>query len=369
MTQQVEKTDQPLTTSAVADQLLGAAGATGTRTATLSGTTTADLTAVLIALRPAQTTYSYDVRGNRTGVIPPAGGATTLTYDQANQLTAYGTSATYTYNGDGLRTAKNVSGSVTPFTWDVEGGLPLMLTEGTTSYVYGPGGLPLSQITATGAVSYYHQDNLGSTRALTNPSGVMVASYTYDAYGTLTGSTGSLANPFRYAGQYTDAETGFVYLRHRYYDPATANFLTRDPIEAITREPYEYAGGDPLNNTDPTGLCHSVSSCPKGVQAFSRVVGYGDFIRFGYYYSWKTDPGSGKKAEEALRSALLGSSAGLEVSNIDSLTQMLRSTSNVTRILKAGTRLLAKASVVLGAVGSAVDLLCSVIRYPGPHDE
>jgi hypothetical protein len=41
----------------------------------------------------------------------------------------------------------------------------------------------------------------------------------------------------------------------RFYDPATGQFLTRDPAETITREPYGYVGGNPLNMTDPTGLC------------------------------------------------------------------------------------------------------------------
>ncbi|MDQ1492339.1 MAG: hypothetical protein QOJ23_4853 [Actinomycetota bacterium] len=58
-----------------------------------------------------------------------------------------------------------------------------------------------------------------------------------------------------YAGQYTDTETGLQYLRARYYDPSTGTFLTRDPLEAQTREPYGYAGGSPLNATDPLGLC------------------------------------------------------------------------------------------------------------------
>jgi len=52
-----------------------------------------------------------------------------------------------------------------------------------------------------------------------------------------------------------DAETGFVYLRARYYDPATGQFLSRDPLVALTRAPYAYAAGNPLNQTDPTGLC------------------------------------------------------------------------------------------------------------------
>ena len=56
------------------------------------------------------------------------------------------------------------------------------------------------------------------------------------------------------SGQYTDNESGLVYLRARYYDPTTGTFLTRDPIEAQTREPYGYVNGNPLNLTDPTGL-------------------------------------------------------------------------------------------------------------------
>jgi hypothetical protein len=45
-----------------------------------------------------------------------------------------------------------------------------------------------------------------------------------------------------------------VYLRARYYDPGTGQFISRDPIEALTREPYGYTGGNPLNRTDPEGL-------------------------------------------------------------------------------------------------------------------
>ena len=55
--------------------------------------------------------------------------------------------------------------------------------------------------------------------------------------------------------EYTDAETGFVYLRPRYYDLATGQFISRDPLTAMTGAPYSYAGGNPLNETDPSGLC------------------------------------------------------------------------------------------------------------------
>lgn len=44
------------------------------------------------------------------------------------------------------------------------------------------------------------------------------------------------------------------YLRARYYDPATAQFLSRDPMVATTRSPYGYVAGNPLNQSDPWGL-------------------------------------------------------------------------------------------------------------------
>ncbi len=47
---------------------------------------------------------------------------------------------------------------------------------------------------------------------------------------------------------------GFKCLTHRFYDPTTATFLTRDPLEAATRSTYGYVQGDPLNNTDPAGM-------------------------------------------------------------------------------------------------------------------
>jgi RHS repeat-associated protein len=74
------------------------------------------------------------------------------------------------------------------------------------------------------------------------------------------------------AGQYTDAETGFQYLRARYYDPATGQFLNRDPLEAVTREPYGYVGGNPLNGTDPLGL-FGFSSITNFVAKHAKVIG------------------------------------------------------------------------------------------------
>jgi RHS repeat-associated protein len=164
------------------------------------------------------------------------------------------TLAAYAYRGDGLRASKTVAGQTRAMAWDESASVPTLLSDGDRTYVYGPGGRPIEQVDAAGAVTYLHQDQDGSTRLLTNASGAVVATYTYDPYGRLAASTGSVSTPLRYAGEYTDAETGFVYLRARYYDPATGQFISRDPLTAMTGTPYSYVDNNPLNDTDPNGL-------------------------------------------------------------------------------------------------------------------
>ena len=115
------------------------------------------------------------------------------------------------------------------------------------------GGLPVEQVNGSTAL-WLHHDQLGSTRLVTNGSGTNQATYTFDAYGKLTASTGTITNPLRFAGEYNDSESGLYYLRARFYDTSSGQFISRDPVIAATREPYAYAGDSPLDATDPRGL-------------------------------------------------------------------------------------------------------------------
>ena len=158
-------------------------------------------------------------------------------YDQADRLTSYAsgaTTASYAYDGDGLRASKTVGGTATAETWDVAEGLPTLLQDGATRYIDGPGGTPIEQVDGSGTVRFYLADHLGSMRGLADASGTITDSYSYDPYGQRTAVTGSAAStPFGYAGQYTDAETGFQYLRARYYDPPSG-CLVPCPCRAYT---------------------------------------------------------------------------------------------------------------------------------------
>ena len=201
--------------------------------------------------------YTFDANGNRTQRYDSIAPSTTnYTYDQADRLTSAGMYA-YAYNGDGLRMSKS-SLQTTQYTWDigVEAGLPLLLQDKTGSYIYGPGGMLLEDVVGTSStdVYYYHGDRQGSVRALTSSTGAVSNTYTYDAYGKTLTSTGSVSNPFKYTGEYTDQESGFIYLRARYYDPESQQFLTVDPALAWTEEAYAYVSGNPINLRDPWGL-------------------------------------------------------------------------------------------------------------------
>ncbi len=208
--------------------------------------------------------YSYNEVGQRTKTTPTAGSATTYTYDEAGNLTTVerpkegetpAVKDSYIYDGTGLRASQTVTGTTTYLVWSLAESVPLLLSDGTNSYIYGPLGLPVEQINnSTGAVLYLHHDQQGSTRLLTSTTGAKEASFTYDAYGNTTGTTGTAKTPLGYDGQSTSSDTGLIYLHNRVYDPKTAQFLSVDPIAADTGAPYFYGADDPVNYVDPSGL-------------------------------------------------------------------------------------------------------------------
>jgi len=207
--------------------------------------------------------YAFDGRGNRLSKTTTSGGAVeAYTYDAANRLKGVTGQSEYTYDGTGLRSKSVIWTAPIEFVWDrASYGLPELAqaTAGTTAtmYAYGPGGIPLEQKVNDGtttSVHWFGHDQLGSTRLLTDTAGAVAATYTYAPYGQVAVKTGAASTRFQFAGEYTDPIAGFQYLRARTYDPATGQFLTRDPANSITRSAYGYVVNDPLRRTDPTGL-------------------------------------------------------------------------------------------------------------------
>jgi len=211
----------------------------------------------------AATAYTYDDNSRLQTVTPPGQPTLAYTYDAANRLTSsstLGATTNYAYDGDGLRTRAATGptpAQITTFAWDPNGALPELALErdgaGATLRRYSYG-LERISMTSGGAEHYYRHDRLGSVTDVVGNLGTSEATYTYEPYGTPKTTTGTLTNPMGFAGQYTDPG-GLQYLRARYYDTTTGRFLSRDPLEATTGEPYSYASNNPANLTDPTGLC------------------------------------------------------------------------------------------------------------------
>lgn len=224
----------------------------------LCWTASAPTTDVCASPPTGATTYTYDARGNRASRITPTSDVTAYAYDQANRLTAVtlngNTIGAYAYDGDGLRRSKTLGSTTTHQLWDTNAELPLLALDGTDAYITGPSGQPLARIDAADTPTYIHSDRQGSTRLLTDNTGTATGTYTYDAWGNTLNHTGTTSLPLQYNGQYTDTETGLQYLRARYYDPRTGQFLSQDPLHLQTRSTYGYAFNSPLNGGDPTGL-------------------------------------------------------------------------------------------------------------------
>ena len=164
-------------------------------------------------------------------------------------------SATYTYNGDGLEASRTTGVTLSQFTWADAGSsaLPVVISDGAIDLVYGPGGQPVVQVAlATSTPTYLTYTPASSTWVSANQAGDEAGSWGYDAFGTL--AFGTPTSPFGYSGQYQDATSGFVNDRARWYQAQTGEFTTRDPDFAGTDTAYTYAGDDPVNEDDPSGL-------------------------------------------------------------------------------------------------------------------
>ncbi|HEY1687933.1 MAG TPA: DUF6531 domain-containing protein [Solirubrobacteraceae bacterium] len=235
------------------------------------------------------TIYAYNQLGERTNATPTEGPATSYTYDQAGNLIAVSrpeegvTSKiedAYTYDGEDTLATEAINGKEHQLTWELVTGLSLILSDGTTSYIYGPESQPVEQITGSEGeerAQYLHHDQQGSTRLITNETGEVEGAYTYTSYGATETHTGMATTRLGYDAQYTSPDTGLIYLRARTYDPGTAQFLSGDSLAAVTGEPYDYAGDNPVNAGDPSGLI----KLPSWEEVGNAIAGWGDTITFG----------------------------------------------------------------------------------------
>jgi RHS repeat-associated protein len=128
--------------------------------------------------------------------------------------------------------------------------------------------------------SWYGYDGHGSVRYLTDASGAVTDTYTYDAFGNLINSTGSTANNYLFAGEQYDPDLGLYYNRARYLDVRVGRFWGMDSFEGRSEDPsslhkYQYASGNPVSHVDPSGhddLVEMVASAAMVTTLTAAVV-------------------------------------------------------------------------------------------------
>jgi RHS repeat-associated protein len=209
---------------------------------------------------------AYDANGNTVSSNGNGYG-----YDFENRLLKLnaGTAneVSYVYDGDGNRVSKTVGGVTTKYLVDVNNltGYAQVVEEivsGAVQRVYVYGHMRISQqqfISGNWQASYYGYDGHSSVRYLTDATGVVTDSYTYDAFGALIHQTGTTPNAYLYAGEQFDTSLGLYYNRARYLNTNTGRFWTMDAYEGDRYDPaslhkYTYASSDPINGTDPSGF-------------------------------------------------------------------------------------------------------------------
>ena len=239
-----------------------------------------------------RTEYTYDKQGNlicRKNDI----GRTDYFYNGFNKMTGVSgenLTAEYTYDYSGLRTSKTVNGVFTQLVNDGQN-VSAQYVDGRVNCFYR--GISLIGYTDSDSNANFYQFNAhGDVISVLDCFGNTVHSYDYNEFGKQKESAENLflpqygmkadTNPFRYCGEYFDEETGFVYLRARYYSPDIGRFVSEDPIKDGNNW-YVYCGNNPILFIDTTGL--------------QREAGY---YTIDGVYGWYDDPDAAEFGKDSI---------------------------------------------------------------------
>ena len=157
----------------------------------------------------------------------------------------------------------------------------------TLDFFYDDSGRPFAfnySVDGSDFETYYYILNLqGDVVQIIDEGGVLQAEYVYSPWGEVISAEGDLAeiNPLRYRGYYYDSETGFYYLRSRYYDPENHRFINADSYAStgqgfLGTNTFAYCNNSPIQFSDATGRIIELSTDVNDGDAaqYNLAVGY-----------------------------------------------------------------------------------------------
>ena len=214
--------------------------------------------------------FSYDASGNLT-----FDGGQHFSYDATGQQTYVDwTNMSQYYDGDRQRVKKNENGTVGYYLRSTALGGQVLAEVNAAGvwqrgYVYTEGG-GLLAIQADGVVRWVHQDPVTKTQRVTDTAGSTVGRIELDPWGGVAGggwTQNSQHQPRKFTTYERDGNGSDEAMMRRYNrwhsrfdqpDPYEGSYDVSDP-QSFNR--YAYAGNDPVNFADPTGL----DECPAGM--------------------------------------------------------------------------------------------------------
>jgi RHS repeat-associated protein len=193
----------------------------------------------------------------------------------------------YGYDPEGMRVVKKSTENWTTH-YVFDGNEPIFekqISSGIIrSYIYALG-KHLARVdgvigSTTAKTYYYHTDNVGSIRKITNSAGTVVWDANYVAFGSQYNQGGSITELHSFTGKELDPDTGLYYFNARWYDSELGRFVSEDSAQDGDNW-YVYCSNNPLIATDPTGMYEILDGEPGTSSEFSIV--YDEHSASGYH--------------------------------------------------------------------------------------
>ena len=245
---------------------------------------------------PTPDAYSHDAAGNTTARAVAGKATQNLKWDPEGRLasdsdgTPTGANASYLYDADGNQLIRRDATSTTLYLGGAELHLTGTTVTGDRYFTYGGAPTIVETGGATPKISYEAGNPQGTASTTIDAAPApgsadkaVTARRAYTPFSTPRNGSGGQPTLFgafpddhTFLGKTTDTTTGLVDVGARKYDPVTGRFISIDPVfqpgNPLDLGGYAYGGNDPINNTDPTGLCWVCLSTLVKIAVVATIV-------------------------------------------------------------------------------------------------